>query len=203
MLTCATPEIWLNLRQLGVGVVVDFDQRQRVRLRGDDQDGRVGRIDLLVGRRVRQVLRQLSAGRVDRGLNVLRGRIDVAVEVELHRNRRGPQCAGGRHLRDAGDLRELPLKRLGHGGCHRLRAGAGQLGRDLDGRKIHLRQRRDRQARVGHQTDEQDADHQKGGGDRTSDERGGDAACTFDHGYYSRFARLAVRRGALWPGGAL
>ena len=67
---------------------------------------------------------------------------------------------------DAGDLRELPLKRLGHRGRHGLGAGAGKLGRDLDGRKIDLRQRRNRQARIGDQADKQETDHHQRGRDR-------------------------------------
>ena len=78
----------------------------------------------------------------------------------------------------------------------------GSWRRDLDGREVDLRQRRDRQARVGDQADEQDADHEQRGGDRAADEGGGDAARAGDHGICSRFARLAVRRGGPWPDGA-
>ena len=85
MSTCATPaDLRDLLRQHVVGVVVDVDQRQRVGLHRQDHDRRVGRIDLPVGRRRRQVLRQLPAGGVDRRLDVAGGAIDVAVEVELH-----------------------------------------------------------------------------------------------------------------------
>ena len=61
------------LGELVVGVVVDLGQRQRVGGRREHQDRRVGRIDLAVGRRARQVLRQLAAGGVDRGLDVVGG----------------------------------------------------------------------------------------------------------------------------------
>ena len=64
-----------------------------------DQDRRIGRIDLLVGRRHGQVLRQVCAGRLDRRLHVLRGAVDVAVEIELQRDRgraerRSPRSSG-------------------------------------------------------------------------------------------------------------
>ena len=61
--------------------------RQRVGGEREDHDRRVGRIDLAVGRVARQVRRQLAARRVDRRLHVARGAVDVAVEVELQRDR--------------------------------------------------------------------------------------------------------------------
>ena len=45
------------------GGVVDVDNRRDVRLNGQDEDGRVGRVDLAIGRRTRQILRQLSRRR--------------------------------------------------------------------------------------------------------------------------------------------
>ncbi len=82
-----------------------------------------------------------------------------------------PSVARRGHLRDAGDLRELPLERLRHRGGHGLRAGAGQRGGDLDGREVDLRQRRDRQLRIGDEADEQDAGHQQRGADGIANER--------------------------------
>ena len=58
------------------------------------------------------------------------------------------------------------LQRLRHRRGHGLRTGAGQARGDLDGGKVDLRQRRDRQARIGDDADEQDADHQQRGRDR-------------------------------------
>ena len=46
---------------------------------------------------------------------------------------------------------------------------AGQRGGDLNGREIDLRQRRDRQQRIGDEADEQDARHQQRGADRDSE----------------------------------
>ena len=54
----------------------------------EDQDRRIGGIDLAVGGRGGQVFRQLAAGGVDGRLHVLRGGVDVAVEVELQRDLR-------------------------------------------------------------------------------------------------------------------
>ena len=53
--------------------------RQRVRGQRQDQDRRVGRVDLAVGRIAAQVGRQVGARGVDRRLHVARGAVDVAV----------------------------------------------------------------------------------------------------------------------------
>ena len=135
------------LGQEQIGVFVDRGQRNGVGPQRQQQDRRVGRIDLLVARRRGHRLRQLLAGDRDRGLHVLRGRVDVAVEIELNDDRRGAERAQRRHLRDAGNLRELPLERRGDRGGDGFGAGALPGGGDLDGREIDLRQRRDRQER--------------------------------------------------------
>ena len=61
-----------------LGGIVDHRERQRGRGQRQDQDRRVRRIDLAVARRARQVGRQLSAGGIDRRLDVACGGIDVA-----------------------------------------------------------------------------------------------------------------------------
>ena len=69
-------------------------------LRGEreDQDRRVGRVDLAVVRAERQVGRQLAAGGVDGRLHVARRRVDVAVEIELQGDRRRAERARRGHL---------------------------------------------------------------------------------------------------------
>ena len=49
------------LGELGIGVVVDLGQRQGVRCHRQEQDRRIGRVDLAIGRRRRQIL--AAAGR--------------------------------------------------------------------------------------------------------------------------------------------
>ena len=159
------------LGELGVDGVADAGQRQCIGGRREQQDRRVGRVDLAVGRRRGQVLRQLAARGVDGALHVVGGAVDAAVEVELDGDRGGAQIARRGHLGDAGDLGELPLERLGHRRGHRLGAAARQIGRDLDGREVHLRQRRDRQQGIGDETDEENAGHQQRGADGITDER--------------------------------
>ncbi|MGY4459699.1 hypothetical protein ACVWYI_003659 [Bradyrhizobium sp. LB13.1] len=159
------------LGELGIDRVADAGQRQCLGGRRQQQDRRVGRVDLAVGRRRGQILRQLAARGIDGALHVIGGAVDAAVEVELDRDRRGAQIARRGHLGDARDLGELPFERLGHRRGHGLRAAARQIGGDLDGREVHLRQWRDRQQGIGDETDEENAGHQQRGADGITDER--------------------------------
>ena len=65
------------LGELGLDIVVDLGQRQEFRGRGEQENRRIRRVHLAVSRRTRQILRQLSAGGVDRRLDVGRRRVDV------------------------------------------------------------------------------------------------------------------------------
>src|SRR5439155_2593358 len=74
------------------------------------------------------------------------------------------------HLTEAGHLPELPLERRRHRGGHDVGAGPGIERRHLDRRIIDLRQRGDRELRVGHHAYDEQPDHQKRRGDGTQDE---------------------------------
>jgi hypothetical protein len=102
------------LRELCVDGVADRGERQGIRCRRQQQDRRICRIDLAVGRGRGKVFRQLAAGGVDGALHVICGAVDAAVEVELDRDSSGSQVARRSHLGDAGNLSELPLERLRH-----------------------------------------------------------------------------------------
>src|SRR5262249_29220193 len=99
------------LHQNIFGVIVDLGQRHQVGGQGEDQNGRVRRVDLAIGRRRRQVLWQLPARRVDRRLDVLCRAVDVARQVELNGDRAVAEDAARGHLGDAWDLPELALQR--------------------------------------------------------------------------------------------
>ena len=137
----------------------------------EDHDRRVGRVHLAVARVVRQVRRQLAARGVDRGLHVARRRIDVAAQVELHRDRRRAQRARRRHLRDARDLAELLFQRRRDARRHRLRARAGQAAVHADRRELDGRQRRDGQQEVRDRAGQRDRERQQRRADRPLDER--------------------------------
>ena len=64
------------LRDPRVGQVLELGQRQRLRRQREREDRRVGGIDLVVDRRIRQVGRQETAGRVDRRLHLLLGDVE-------------------------------------------------------------------------------------------------------------------------------
>ncbi len=163
------------LRDDAVGVVVDLAQRARVRGQHQGEDRRVGRIDLVVHRRIRQVGRQGAARRVDRRLYVLAGSVDVAALVELDDDRRETGRAVRAHRGDAGDLAELALQRRGHQRGHRRGAGAGILRRHHQARRIDVGQCGDRQRAIADHADQQQRHHQQRGGDRALDEDRGKA----------------------------
>jgi hypothetical protein len=75
------------------GLCVLVERPGRHRRRGDDQiqDRLIRRIDLREGWRRRHPLRQQSSGLRDRRLDVDRGAIEVAIEVELERHLRRPE----------------------------------------------------------------------------------------------------------------
>ena len=108
-----------------IGEVAQVAHRDDVGCERQGDDGRVGRVHLGVGRRVRQVARQRRAGRVDRRLHVLRRGIDVAPEIELQRDLAEPVRARRGHGRQRRDLPELALQRGGDQRRHGLRIGAG------------------------------------------------------------------------------
>ena len=140
-----------------VCAVVDDLDRQCVGAERQDHDRRVGRIDLAeVGADGRSG-RQLAARRVDSRLNVLRRGVDVPRQFELQGDARRSERAHRGHLGDTRDGGELPLKRRGDVGGHRVRAGPWQAGADLQGWKIHVWKGRNGQLEVG-----DDAQNQEG-----------------------------------------
>ena len=161
-----------------VGVIVNRDQVHFVGLHRQNQDRAVGRVDLIKGRRIGQVARQLAGGGGELGLNVERRAVDAAVEVELHGHAGAAEHGIGGHLRDAGDLREHPFERLGHRGCHGFRAGARERHLHRNRREFHVGQRCHRQQRVGDDTNQHNRGNQQRSSNRAADERGADAhAC--------------------------
>src|SRR6202044_2926886 len=70
---------------------------------------------------------------------------------------------------------KLTLQRSGHGRSHHVRTGAGIEREHLDGRVIDLRQRGDRQLRVGNDSHQHDRGHQERGRDRPQNKWAGRA----------------------------
>ena len=146
-----------QLRQLRrhhrLRVVVDRRQRHGLGAQADIEHREVARIDLAERRRCCHFHRQQPRRRRQRGLYVECRAVDVAPEIELDGDLRYAERGRRTHRRDAGNRGQLPLDRRGNRRRHGLRAGARQSCRDLDGRKIHRRQRRHRQQPVGENTE--------------------------------------------------
>ena len=133
------------LRQPGLAQILELGQRHGLRGHRQRQDRRVGRVDLGVDRRRRQVARQQIVRRVDRRLHLLLGDVEAEIEAELQGDDRGAGRACRGHLVQARHLAELALQRRGDRRRHHFRAGAGIEGLHLDGRIVDLGQGRQRQ----------------------------------------------------------
>ena len=161
------------LCQIQVGILIELVQGHHIGGQSENQDRLVSRVDLAVGRRVRQVFRQDAARLVDRRLHVGGGAVDIARQVELQRDRRGPLHIRRRDLVHPRQCRELALERLRHRGRHDLRAGARQRRADADRWEIDGRQRGHRQEAVADHAADQQRSHQQRRRDRPPDERFG------------------------------
>src|ERR1700746_2971722 len=75
MMTCATPEIWLICWASWASTA----SLTVVRGSGQQEDRRVRRVDLAIGRRRGKGLRQLPARGIDGALNVVGSAVDIAV----------------------------------------------------------------------------------------------------------------------------
>ena len=162
------------LGQTGVHQVFQAGQGHGVAGHGQGDDGRVRRIDLVVDRRIGQVVGQQVVRRVDGRLHFLLGHVQGDGKVELQGDDRGPGRGQGTHLHQAGHDPELAFQR---GRDHRrddVRRRAGIEGLHLNGGVVDLRQGRHRQGTVGQQAREQQGHHQQGGGDGTENEDAGE-----------------------------
>ena len=84
MLTSPTPGQLRNLlREPRIGQILDLRQRHGLRGERKGQDRRIGRIDLGVDRRRRQIGRQEIAAGVDRRLDLLLGDVEVEIEARI------------------------------------------------------------------------------------------------------------------------
>ena len=91
------------LSQYGRGRIIELARPQVWRGEGQDHDGRLGGIDLPIGRLGRHAGRERSARGVDRRLHVASRVIDVAVQLEDHLYLDRTLTAGRAKLGHAGD----------------------------------------------------------------------------------------------------
>ena len=116
----------------------------------------------------------MVTGSRDRGLNILRRAVDIAVEIELDGDLRRALRARRTHRADAGDGGELVFQRRRHAGRHRFRIGARQGCRHHDGGKIDGGKLADRQRGISEQAEDHQSRHEQDGHDRAADEGFGD-----------------------------
>src|SRR5581483_575365 len=159
------------LRHHRLAVLVDLPHRERRRRERDVEDRLVGRIDLPVDRRRRHAGREERRGLRDRRLHVLRGGVDVAVELELEGHLSAAERARRVHRREPGDRRELPLERRRDRGRHRLGVRARKRSAHEERREVDIREVAHREAPVRDHAGDQDRDHDERGRDRAADER--------------------------------
>ena len=132
-----------------LGEILDLGQRPRLGGQGERQHGSVGRIDLGIDGRRRQIRRQEVGRSVDGGLDLLLGHVEREAEGELQGDDGRATRARRRHLVQARHLPELALERRRDGRRHHLGAGAGIESLDLDCRIVDLGERGYRELRVG------------------------------------------------------
>ena len=157
----------------GIGSIVDLRGRDIVRSQREHQDRRISRISFSICGLAGKIGGKLAASRIDGGLNVAGGGVDIAIQIELESNTSGPEAARGSHLRNAGNAAELALKGRGHCGGHGLRARTGEAGAHANRRKIDLGQRRDGQEPERYGSGEKNGKGDQRRGDRPSNERRG------------------------------
>ncbi len=156
------------------GEIIHLTARLGLRRHGEDKDRRIGGIDLAIGRIDRQVRWQIGARCVDRRLDVARGAVDVAADVELDDDAGLSEVACRRHFRDMGDLAEVAFERTCQARCHGLRTRAGKLRLHQDRWKIDLRKRRDRQLQKRKAPGKRNPQGKERGRHRTRDKRRGE-----------------------------
>ena len=149
--TCPTPSTWeasaqesSRRRRTFAPPVIVSDDNARIRIGASDG------FDLAIRGIAREVCRQLAAGRIDRGLYVACGRINVAVQVKLQRDtvepnwleeviwfmpEMRPNCrSSGVATADAMVCGSAPGRP-----APTLMTGKSTLGRDATGRKLKAR----------------------------------------------------------------
>jgi len=159
-----------TLRQRRLAELVERRQRHFIGRQRQREDRRVGGVRLLIRRR-NDALRQAANRLRDRGLHVLRGRVNVAIERELHDDLRLPEARCRRHVVDAGDRREGLLERRRDRRRHGRRARARQRGADRDRREVDVRQIAHRKLAVGDDAEDENADHDERRHDGAFDEQ--------------------------------
>ena len=151
------------LRHHGLGVFVEVGEAHGGGRQEQADDGLVAGVYLAERGRRGHPRRQQRHGLGDGRLDIHRGPVDIAAQVELQSDAAIALAAAGDHGIQAGDGGELALQGSGHGGSHGVGVGSRKAGRNGDGGVVHLRQVAHRQS-----SKRDDAEH----GDTRHDEAG-------------------------------
>ncbi len=157
-------------RKAGVHQVLHARKRHGIGGDGQGEHRHVRGIRLAIDGRSRQHAGQKALRRIDGRLHLFLGYVDVEAEAELQNDDRNCPRAGGRHLAEPLHLAELPLEWRGNRGGYNVWRRARIEREHLDGWIVHLRQRGNRQLRVGDHTHQQNRGHQQRRGNRPQDE---------------------------------
>ncbi len=122
-------------------------ERQRVRYQRQEQHRRVRRVHLAEARRHGHLRRQLPLRHRKGGLHVERRGVDVAGEIELHRDR-GRSGGAARRVIEVMPAMVASWRSIGVATDAAMVSGLapGSVALNLDGREIDARQRRHRRA---------------------------------------------------------
>ena len=159
------------LREYGGGSVIECTGGKVGRAERQRHNRRLRRTDFAIAGVAGHARWQLTARRIERGLNIAHGRIQVAVEGKFHPDKRTALSGVGVDRCHAGNTAKRPLQWGSDCRRHTLRAGAGQTGIDLHRGEIHLRQRRYRQHTPGQQAEQHYAYRQERRGNRSFNKR--------------------------------
>ncbi len=162
------------LADLRVGVVVELAFGGRVADQRDIHDRLIVRVRLGKRRRAGQIDGKLSLRARDCRLHVGGGSVQALREIELQHEAGVSLTVVGGHQFQARNLHELALQRRGHVVRHRLGRCARIVDLHLDHGIIDGRQIADRQAKIGHHSEQDDRDGQRHRHDGTTNEEFGE-----------------------------
>ncbi len=139
------------VHQIAAGIVGQLRHGHPVAGQVQPHDDVFVAVDLLDVRRL-GLHRELIQDAGDAVADVVGGAVDVAVDVELHRDLGAPVLAAGLHGADALDAGDAVFDQLRDAGLDHVGRGAGVDGLDGDHRRVDVRILAQRQAVEGDQT---------------------------------------------------
>ncbi len=157
------------LRHDRLSVFIQPGKWKRRRSQRNVHNRLIRRIHFLVTGRTRHVARQLILRSCDRGLDILRGRIQTTVQSKLQYQRGKSKSVCGAHRFQTRNRGELFFQRRRNCRCHGFRTGAGKHRGHLNGWKIYVGKIADRKKSIRENSKNQNRCHDQSGHDGTPD----------------------------------